>query len=450
MPKYGRRLIFPSRRSSLAKFVPMKHNIKKFTQQMEDAANCYMCKTIKAMKGIAMCPRHIKEHYQFKAKPLINSLDLSGASPPGIFVGRAGYPKVFVGPLIPPTHGDTMLLDTPEMWNAMSIGNIVDFRSQLVRGMKQVDITDNEGRYVELVKELSLAKDSAEVEAQFTKTPRGGSFSEDSQPFGPSAPIKNVFLGTMKTEHNVEKAYSDTDLRAADAVLNLYNKGVLISKIQRSFSAGLFGLGRRRKFVPTRWSITAVDSTLSKIISEQIKLYPTIDEFRVYYYENFDNRWVVLMMPHEWAYELIEAWYPSTLWNPASQIAIFSDHEGNKGKKEYSRIGGCFYSARLAVAELLEKEKRQASILIMRETHPGYILPLGVWITRNAVRECMIQQPEKFDNLQSALSYASKKLAIKTERWIQNSALLKNIMYQKRIGEFLVSHDRKEPIQQNN
>ncbi|MFH0889706.1 MAG: Nre family DNA repair protein [Candidatus Aenigmatarchaeota archaeon] len=437
MPKYGRHLVFPARKNSLAGFVPVKNNIRKFTQQMQDSANCYMCKTMKKISGVEMCPRHLKEYHYFKTKPMINSLSLEGSSPPGIFVGRAGYPKVFVGPLIPPVHGDTLMMDTPEMWNNLPIDNIVSFRSQLVRGMKAVDITDNESRFACIIKELALAKDSAEVEANFSKMPRGGSMSEDSQPFGPSAPIKDIFVGSMKTEQSIDKAYSDTDLLSSDAIMDLYRKGIFISKIQRSFSAGLFGLGKRRKLVPTRWSITAVDSTLSKIISENLKMHPSIDEFRVYYYEALDNRWAVLMMPYEWSYELIEAWYPSTLWNPASQIVIMSDHEGNEGKKEYSRIGGCFYSARLAVSEHLEKEHRQAATVIMRETHPGYILPLGVWVTRNAVRECLTKEPAKFDNLVAALDHISTKLAIKTDRWIQNSAILRNTMYQKKLGSFV-------------
>ncbi len=436
MPKYGRRLVFPSSRNSLVKFVPLKNTIKKFTQ-LNGSANCYMCKTMKAIKGVEMCPRHLKEYNYFKAKPLINSLDLSGASPPGIFVGRAGYPKVFVGPLVPPVHGDTLLLDTPEMWNGLGIGNIVSFRSQLVRGMKPVKIAGEDNRYIGIIKELALAKDSAEIEAKFSKAPRGGSFSEDSQPFGPSAPLKDISLGSMKTNQDIEKAYSDTDLLAADAVLNLYHKGVFISKIQRSFSAGLFGLGRNRKLVPTRWSITAVDSTLSKIITDEIKMYPTIGEFRVYYYEAFDIRWAVLMIPHEWSYELVEAWYPETLWNPASSVVIFSDHENNDGKKEYSRIGGCFYSARLASSELLRREKRQAAIVIMRETHPGYILPLGVWVTRNAIRECLTKEPVKFDNLAAALKFISGKLSITMDRWLQNSAVLRKVMHQKKLGSFI-------------
>jgi hypothetical protein len=66
-------------------------------------------------------------------------------------------------------------------------------------------------------------------------------------------------------------------------------------------------LGGNRKFVPTRWSITAVDDTLSKVSVEMLKNYPWINEFRVYESWSLDNRFLVLMIPAAWSYELVEA-----------------------------------------------------------------------------------------------------------------------------------------------
>ena len=34
-------------------------------------------------------------------------MEISGDSPTDIFIGRYGYPKVFIGPLVPPVFGDT-------------------------------------------------------------------------------------------------------------------------------------------------------------------------------------------------------------------------------------------------------------------------------------------------------------------------------------------------------
>ena len=33
---------------------------------------------------------------------------------PSVFVGSYNYPKVFVGPMVPPIHGNTQLMDNPE------------------------------------------------------------------------------------------------------------------------------------------------------------------------------------------------------------------------------------------------------------------------------------------------------------------------------------------------
>ncbi len=63
---------------------------------------------------------------------------------------------------------------------------------------------------------------------------------DNVQPFGPSAPIRDLHVGNTRFEQHVEKAYRDTDLRATDAVLDLYDRGVIVSKIQKpSVSARL-------------------------------------------------------------------------------------------------------------------------------------------------------------------------------------------------------------------
>src|SRR5579884_540096 len=66
---------------------------------------------------------------------------VSGSTPPGVFVGRFGYPKVFVGPMVPRIYGDTSLLDTPEMWRGKTIEDIVDYRYSLVRGCSRWMLT---------------------------------------------------------------------------------------------------------------------------------------------------------------------------------------------------------------------------------------------------------------------------------------------------------------------
>src|SRR5207249_4355294 len=168
-----------------------------------------------------------------------------------------------------------------------------------------------------------------------------------------------------------------------EAVLEMYGRGLPVSKIQRAFSVGAFGIEKNRRFVPTRWSITAVDDTIGKDLRETVKTFPLINEIRIFETIGFDDRFLVVMVPRPWRYELIEAWYPNTLWNPLGrEVVMFGDHEGFEGRTTYASIGGCYYAARLAVGEALNRDRRQAATVILRETHPGYIMPVGVWNVR--------------------------------------------------------------------
>lgn len=401
---------------------------------------CAICKGSKLLCGKLQCPILVKLYAQMKVKPLLDTLSLQGSSPPDIFIGRLGYPHVSIGPLIPPLVGDTSAMGTPELWHDKTIYEIVDFRFQLVRGKHRVNVKEvGAGKIAELIQELALSKAPAQVDAQFTRKPTGRLILDDEvQPFGPSAPLKDMELSSTSADHRIEKAFSDTDLKAVDAVMELYEKNVFVSKIQRAFSAGLFGVEKRRRFVPTRWSITAVDSIISKKLTDEIKDFPLINEFRVYTHTALDNRWVVFMIPSAWSYELIEAWYPKTIWNPdGKRVAIFSDAEGFFGRNTYPDIGGCYFAARLAVAEHLRRERRQAMVIVMREAHPGYIMPVGVWNVREAVRSALQKQYAAFQTLNESLLHISEKFEINIKEWVRTSKLIQEMLFQKRIKEYL-------------
>ncbi len=401
---------------------------------------CVVCKGARFLCGKTRCPIMVKVNYYLKSVPLMASEDIAGASPPSVFIGRIGYPHVYAGPLVPPVHEDTSLYDMPEQWFGKSIDEIVGFRSLLIRGKHRVHVQEfmNAGKIVEQTRDLALTENSVEIELNLTKKPRGSIFMDDDvQPFGPSAPIRDLHVGNARFDNRIEKAYYDTDLRATQAVVELYNRGVLVTKIQRAFSVGAFGIEKNRRLVPTRWSITAVDDIVSKNLMEQVKTYPEINEYRVYESVYLDNVFEILMIPAQWSYESMEAWYPGTVWNPnGTSTAIFSDYEGNGGRTTYAQIGGCYYSARLAVCEQLVKERRQATVVVLREARPGYIMPIGVWQVRENVRNAMRQTPFLFNTLGESLKFIASRLEIPLRRWILQSEHLKNSLFQKKITDF--------------
>jgi hypothetical protein len=404
-----------------------------------ESSLCVECKGTKMLCAKSRCPLLIKYYAAVKQKQAIDSTSIYGSAP-GVFVGRYGYPNVSIGPLLPPIIGDTSELDTPEQWIGKSIDDIVGMRSTLVRGLYTVNVKklDKFGKVVDDLQLVSMADKPIDTSAEFFKKPSGRiELDDEVQPFGPSAPLKKMDIGNFRLDTRVEKAFYDPDMGAREAVLSLYNGDTMVTRIQRAFSMGTFGIKKARKIVPTRQSITAVDSMIGETLVEEVKRLPLINEYRVFESWQLDNRFIVLMAPEPWSYELVEAWYPDTIWNPAGRdIMVISDHELSGGRTTYASIGGCYYAARLATSEYLLKEKRQAKVVILREAHSGYVMPVGVWNVRENVRAALKGPYNAFNSLEAALSYIQGRFDIPIKRWTLNSFVLKDSRFQRRLTDF--------------
>ena len=88
------------------------------------------------------------------------------------------------------------------------------------------------------------------------------------------------------------------------------------------------------------------------------------------------------------------------------------------------------------VNEKLNEEHRQAAIVILREAHPGYILPVGVWNVRENVRKALKRDPRKFNTIKECFNYISNVLSIPVSRWLKNSSILKDYLYQTKLESF--------------
>ncbi len=348
--------------------------------------------------------------------------ELDGSTPPSVFIGSWNYPKIFAGPMIAPQHGDTGIMDRPESWipEKKSQEEIIRYRLNLIRGKREVKVTDLGGRFSEMLRDISLSNSSIESEAQFIKAPKGMSFSDEHTPFGPSAPLERFEIGNARWDPDLEKVYFDGDLKAADAVEDLHQRGLPFSSIQKAFSVGAMGTKKRRRLVPTRWSITACDSTLGNRLLQKVRDYDPIDCCQVREFASLNNYYAVLLLPTLWQYEWMEAF----LRIMGNEELLFSDFETNGGKRGYSRVGGCYYSCKMAVLEALAKERSQAGAIILREAYTGYV-PLGVFNVRENVRNAMHQKPLEFEDMKSALGYVSTKLELPVKRFICQSDLLR-------------------------
>ena len=360
---------------------------------------------------------------------LFSSNEISGTSPPSVFVGSHNYPKVFVGPLVPPIHGNTELLDNPEKWKGKSLEEIVNFRLNLVRGIQKVPIEQTEGRYIENLQEVTMSSKPTDLDLIFNKKVSSNiSINGESAPFGPIGEIKSAKFSGSTSSKPIEKIFYDKDIDASDAVLKLYNSGIEISKIQKCFSIGM--LGKNRKLVPTKWSITATDDIISKSIVEKILENSLIDSCKIFSYEHLGNIFSVILFPHRWIFEMIEAWYSNGM------IGFGSDYEDARGINHPPHIAGAYFAAKLAVSEYLFRNKIQAGVLIFREIRPEYSIPVGVWQVREGIREAMKQKPEIKSNLSSLIVIGSRKTSISKNEWIKNSNIY-NLIKQKSILDYI-------------
>jgi hypothetical protein len=364
---------------------------------------------------------------------------IDGSSPPSMFVGHYGYPKVRIGPMISPLHGDTTILDRTELWTGKSIEEIANYRLSLVLGTMNVNIYDTHSRHVESMQELAMSESPAETEATFEKMPivdvqmqEELRFDHEATPFGPAAPLRGFKASSLSADQRIETAYYDTDLRAAEAMMELYRRSVEVSIIQRVLSAGMLGVKKKRKLVPTRWSISATDDIISSMLVKEIGMNPTIDLFEVTRYSHLANYYSIILIPDDmWIFEMIESWFTSR-----GQATIGADNEDERGLNHNPTIAGAYFAARLAVAEHLAHRHKKAGAIVLREIHPDYVMPLGVWQIREGVREALKNPPQKFELFDHAMSFACSYMSLSKNEIVQKSQIWKSFKDQTKISDF--------------
>lgn len=390
--------------------------------------------------GLSYCPLLARRLASLKLYGIKGSRELFGSSPPSVFVGRYGYPLVNIGPSTPPETGDTSIYDLPEKWIGVKLEEILRYRLSLVTGSTRVKVYDLNNPLLEKIHEIILSIKPVDVEIVLEKpaVPRI-SLSDFEPPQGPRAPLNRVrVVGNPVIPRIVDRVYND-ELKARDAVLLLYKHNIPVSSIQKMFSVGVLGLKRERKLVPTRWSITAVDSIISDSLLEEVKKYSEINSYEVYVRKYYDNLFIALLAPGKWSFEWMEAWWPGSTWNPGShEIIVEGDYEGYHGRTTYPEIGGCYYATRLAIAEHLHKRKKQAIAIVLRESYPGFNLPIGVWFVRENIRRMMNGDPVlKTNDLKEVLEIIDRETRLGSSRWIKHSRLLRRLLYSSTINDFL-------------
>ena len=407
-----------------------------------DADTCLTCKSGRLLCGKPKCPLLT----QLKPKRLDLPLKrtMFGPSPPALFVGWVGYPQISAGSLVvgdPDSNLAPSYYGDPRQWYGLSLEEIAHFRTSLVRGYTKVNARAHLVRNLfETTQEAAQSIKPVDIEMQFTNTPRKRVvYSAIAQPMGPSAQLKRLDLAENPKIPKKISYFTEGDVKATTAVSELFNAGFEIHYIQNLFSAGVLGLTPKKRIVPTRWAITAVDDILGKYLIQQIKKYTPINEFYVYVDEYAGNHLEILLIPDVWEYEQLEAWAPGALWTSGSKAPIIIQcYESYAGRTDYAlKEGGGYYACRLAVVEALQKMKRQAAALIIREVSEEYYLPVGVWLSRENTCHALAKSPRKFQTLTEALGDIQARLKIPLTEWIRGSNLLPKVRQQKKLVDYL-------------
>jgi len=361
--------------------------------------------------------------------------EFSGSSPPEVFVGRWNYPNVYAGILSPEEYGNTAIMSSAEEWYAKKLGirDVINLRNRLIYGRMQSNIKRAAvgNRFLSVLQEVTMTSKSIASEFKLKKPIMKNEERESRVPLISNAgEVERVRLQeNPKIEKKVEYLVSDSDVKSKDALLELERAGIGTSNMIKLLSAGLLGLRKNRKLVPTRWSISAVDSNLSEEKIKKIRYYPEIQEYRVFSDEYLGNHYEILLIPRFWSFEVIEI--------SLKNFGVWKDFESIFKRKSYAdSVTGAYYANRLGVCEYLEKIKRQASVLIFREIRPEYYSPLGVGILRETTRSAMGKEPRRFDTLQDALNDIQSRLRIDVNRYLKESQLMKELR-QKSLARFL-------------
>lgn len=378
---------------------------------------CPECKG-RGMCGLPRCPITSRFYESVRVR---QSDSYMGASP-SVFVGTRGYPRMQAGPLLIDDP------DTPPLWvrEGYSIEDIVGIRARTIRGAGET------GRHLDRVQEIALSATPLDVEVTFTRPVSFNlTFDGTLTPVGLHGEMERVdVLENARTPRPVERVVADTDLKATDAVRTLYTEGVDVYHITQLLTSGLLGV--RRKAVPTRWGITAVDDMLGNGLKQTTGRYPPLEEYRVFSATIYGNQIVCILAPGDWHYEMIEIWGEGSLWGTEGDTVVV---DGERRKKQgYSPIAGAYYSARLAVLDYLNGIGRTARAIVIRNVSSAYWAPLGTWVIREAARLSMQSDPRVCPSLREASAAASACLG--STKWEGFSTLMREIKTQKTLFEF--------------
>ncbi len=344
---------------------------------------CLKCKTFKRLCGLDVCPVVERLKIVIRTRAHVTR-SFQGSTPPSAVVGEHGYPEVnVVFNVVPGARVDEakMFEDPEQWWSRLGLIDIVRIRANMVSVVQRLHVEDIDKLHDKEISAASTSQRPVSSEVSVRKV------LNDKMIFSLRLfPLSVQVDGSIRVTSNpviprpLERVMWD-DVDARTAVVELYSKGVDVYTIQRALSLGLLGARRRRRLVPTRWAITAVDRILSDHLRRSVRRMRVVNSFEVYTTEYIHNRFIVILIPDSVRIKLVEAWHPR---GDVSEIAFVEHEESISGRIE--SIDGGFEAIRFGLLEYMARRGEQASAIVLREILPQYYIGVGNWHLRESMR----------------------------------------------------------------
>lgn len=384
----------------------------------------------------------------FKNRNIKSISKLDSNSPPSVFVGsKLKYPLVNVGILSPLERDENAwIYDDAKYWagNNFQISDVLKLRDSLINSRFQSSVHDSRTskNFIEIAQEIAIASKPVDLEIEL-KNRLNLEQKKDKvlTPHGMRGNLKTAKItGNVKVHQKVDYVIND-EIKSSEGIEILYKNNFSEYTLSKILSVGVLGLKKNKKLVPTRWSITATDDTLGKLLLKKIRDFPVIENPELFFGEFLGNQYLIMLFPDVWSYELFELYFPGSSWNPSEEIKASTDYENFYGRKEYAfNCQGGYYASRLPIIEYLNLIKRQASVLVIRIETPSYWAGLGVWVVRESVRKALANKMKFSD--ESELKESVKKIAkikynFDISELMKKSILLNQIKTQKKLDDWI-------------
>lgn len=328
-----------------------------------------------------------------------------------------------------------------------SYNEILPLKAKSILGSTQKNyIKKPKARIVEELRDIYKSKTAIEMQSSFDKEITFNKIlsSKVAGVMGSQNELTKLEAQeNTRTSNKIEK-FTANDIKAREAIISLYEKGVSEHQIINLLALGSFGIEINRKLVPTKWAISAYDQTIDNYLHKKIQKYSLINQYEIYQDRDKGNDFIIILLPDTFSAEIVETWDISGFdqseatgkWKTDKKMIIEQDYVGNNNKLGYTEpnCSGGYWATKSPINRFLDQRKKQASYISIRFID-NYEIPLGVVFVRECARKALKNCIFKSSSQKEVEDFL-KQYSPRHYYHFKTSKLLKEQQTQKKITSF--------------